>query len=97
MATSHELPVPPFYRREAASQFAYRPKPAQILERAEPWRRAHGIRAAGHDERRIVLLIIDAQRDFCFPSSYFRAYQEATSCTPARRDSNSKSEVPLRK
>lgn len=67
MDPNGELPVPPSYRPEGASLFSYRPDPAQVVLQAEQWRLAHGLSAAGRDARRVLLLQVDVQRDFCFP------------------------------
>jgi nicotinamidase-related amidase len=62
-----ELPVPRFHEAEHAAQFAYRPEPASLLVEALRWRNEHGFRPASADARRVRLLLIDLQRDFCFP------------------------------
>ena len=64
---TRELPVPAFYRPEHASLFTYRPDPAALLGEATRFRRAHGLSAAGAGRPHVRLLLIDVQRDFCFP------------------------------
>ncbi len=62
-----DLPVPSFYAPTHAAQFAYRPDPALLFERALLFRTEHGVAPAGADARHVRLLLVDAQRDFCFP------------------------------
>lgn len=61
------LPLPPHYKPERASQYEYRPDETALLPRAHEWRKAHDIRPAASDRRNIHLLLIDVQKDFCFP------------------------------
>ncbi len=65
MAT--QLPVPPFYQQAHAGQWAYRPDLQQLFEAASGWRASHGVRPSGSDKTSIQLLLIDVQKDFCFP------------------------------
>jgi nicotinamidase-related amidase len=67
MPRARELPLPAFYRPENAALFSYRPDPAALFEAAMSWRREHGLRAMGTDRRHVRLLVVDGQRDFCFP------------------------------
>jgi nicotinamidase-related amidase len=62
-----ELPLPEFYDPAAAARWDYRPDQQAVLERALRWRRLHGLRASGSDARRVLLLLVDVQKDFCFP------------------------------
>jgi nicotinamidase-related amidase len=64
---AHTLPVPGFYDPAHARQWSFRPDEAELFERAGTWRRTHALRPAGEDRRRLHLLIVDAQRDFCLP------------------------------
>ncbi len=61
------LPLPPFYSAAQAEDWAYAPDPQALQAAAAVWRREHGLRPAGDDARRVHLLLIDAQKDFCFP------------------------------
>ncbi len=61
------LPLPGFYDPRNARNWAYRPDAAALFEQAGPWRTAHAIRPAGSDRRKVHLLLIDVQKDFCFP------------------------------
>ncbi len=62
------LPVPPFFDPEHARSWSFRPDPPALLEAAIAWRSRFGIDAAATDRQRVHLLIIDAQKDFCFPA-----------------------------
>jgi nicotinamidase-related amidase len=62
-----ELPVPGFYDPRHAREWGYRPDAQQLSSQAVAWKRQHGISPSGTDRRRVRLLLIDMQRDFCFP------------------------------
>jgi nicotinamidase-related amidase len=62
-----ELPAPPFYDPKNARTWSYRPDQQAVFDKAAPWRRQHGIPFSGSDKTRIELLLIDVQKDFCFP------------------------------
>jgi nicotinamidase-related amidase len=61
------LPVPPFFDPRRAAQWGYRPDAAALATAASAWRKQHGVRASAADETRVHLLLIDVQKDFCFP------------------------------
>lgn len=61
------LPLPGFYQPRRAADWTYRPDAEELRQAALSWRREHGIAASGSDPRHVRLLLIDAQRDFCFP------------------------------
>lgn len=62
------LPMPQFFDPTHAHDWGFRPDPQALLEAALSWRRRFGIEPAAVDRRRVHLLVIDAQKDFCFPS-----------------------------
>ena len=62
-----ELPVPPFYDPAQARRWDYAADPAELMAAAAAWRREHDLRPAAGDARRAHLLLVDVQRDFCFP------------------------------
>jgi len=64
---ARELPVPEFYRPASAGEWAYRPAIRELAAAAGAWRDAHAIAPAAADERRVELLLVDVQRDFCHP------------------------------
>lgn len=61
------LPLPSFYDPDHAGRFDYRPDAQRVFEAADAWRRAHAIKPAAADETSLHLLLIDVQKDFCFP------------------------------
>ena len=61
------LPVPEFYDPLHAERWVYSPDQQRLLELALAWRDRHGLSPAGADRRRVRLLVVDAQKDFCFP------------------------------
>jgi nicotinamidase-related amidase len=61
------LPVPSFYDPAHAREWAYSPDQQALFAAAQAWRREHGIRPSSTDRRRVQLLLIDLQKDFCFP------------------------------
>lgn len=62
-----ELPVPGFYDPAHAARWDYRPDQQGVFEEATRWRAAHSIPPAAQDARRVLLLLVDVQKDFCFP------------------------------
>ena len=66
-ARNQPLPLPPFYDAGHAAQYAYRPDAAALADAAGSWRAQHQVRPAASDETRVHLLLIDVQKDFCFP------------------------------
>ncbi len=62
------LPVPPFFDPANARRWDFRPDPHALLAAAAAWRRRFDIGLASADRRRVHLLVIDAQKDFCFPA-----------------------------
>jgi len=67
MVTALKLPAPPFWKPKNAEDWNYGPDEAQIEQEAVSWARKHGIKPGSHDKTKIHLLLIDAQKDFCFP------------------------------
>lgn len=65
--SQRELPVPDFYRSENARDWSYAPDQQALFLAARAWRKEHGLRPAAADRRRVHLLLIDVQKDFCFP------------------------------
>jgi nicotinamidase-related amidase len=66
-ALANPLPAPAFYQPRHAGDWNYRPDVQRLFEEAGPWRARHGIRPSGSDTTKIELLLIDVQKDFCFP------------------------------
>lgn len=62
------LPLPSHYDPAHARDADFAVTDASALEQAaEAFRKAHRLKPAGGDARRVHLLVIDAQRDFSFP------------------------------
>ena len=59
--------LPTFYDPSHAASWSYRPDAAQLATAATAHRAQHAIKPAAADERRVHLLLIDVQKDFCFP------------------------------
>jgi nicotinamidase-related amidase len=62
-----ELPIPDFYDPANAEKWGYTPDQQKIFDRAIEWRERYAIPPAASDDVRIHLLLIDLQKDFCFP------------------------------
>src|SRR5580693_3813021 len=65
--TVTDLPLPPFYDPKSAERWAYAPDQGALFTAAGAWRRKHGIKSAAADKESVHLLLIDVQKDFCFP------------------------------
>ncbi len=66
-AAHRELPVPDLYDPRHAGEWDYAPDQQAVFEAAAAWRKRHALRPAAEDELRVSLLLIDPQKDFCFP------------------------------
>jgi nicotinamidase-related amidase len=64
---SGELPLPAFYEPANAGRWGYAPDQQALFEAALRWRAEHGLASAASDRRRVLLLVVDAQKDFCLP------------------------------
>ena len=67
MGAPRTLPLPPFYDPRHAESYDYRPDSLALFEQAAAWRERYGIKPSAGDETRVHLLLIDVQKDFCFP------------------------------
>lgn len=63
--TPWRAPMPSFYDAANAAKWSYNPDLANLFTEAQDWRSS--IRPASTDRRRVCLLPIDMQKDFCFP------------------------------
>jgi nicotinamidase-related amidase len=61
------LPVPDFYDPAHAARWDFSPDQAALFAQAETWRERHDVAPAARDRVRRHLLLIDVQKDFCFP------------------------------
>jgi nicotinamidase-related amidase len=92
--TTTQLPLPAHYDPAHAASWAYRPDETALVAAAAAWRKQHGVRPAGADERRVHLLLIDVQKDFCFPEGSL--YVAGRSGTGAIDDSRRIAELVYR-
>jgi nicotinamidase-related amidase len=60
-------PLPAFYDPAHAGEWSYRPNEAGLFELANEYRTSNGIRPFDSDSKKVHLLLIDLQKDFCFP------------------------------
>src|SRR4051812_14891012 len=67
MPTARTLPLPPWFDPASAARFQFRPEEARLFDEATSWRRQHALTPSAKDELNVHLLLIDVQKDFCFP------------------------------
>ena len=58
---------PKFYNPKNAGDFGYSPVVRSLVEAAPDYRASNRIPFKGTDKKKVALLLIDVQRDFCFP------------------------------
>lgn len=61
-----ELPLPSHFRPERTGE-VWRVEYEEIAKQAGEWAGVHGLGPASGDERRVALVIVDAQNTFCIP------------------------------
>lgn len=88
------LPLPPVFDPRRAGDYGYRPDAAAVATAAAAWRQQHRLRASAADETRVHLLLIDVQKDFCFPEGTL--YVAGRSGTGAIDDSRRIAELVYR-
>src|SRR3954467_1730557 len=86
--------TPHFFDPRNAASWSYRPDAAQLAAAAATHRARHKIKPSAADERRIHLLLIDVQKDFCFPQGSL--YVAGRSGTGAMDDSRRLAEFVYR-
>jgi nicotinamidase-related amidase len=64
---SKPLPYPAFFDPANAEKWEYAPDQAKMMVEAQAWAKKHGIKPASTDHKKVHLLLIDEQKDFCFP------------------------------
>ncbi len=62
-----ELPTPELFDESHAREWSYSPDQQVLHEAAVAWRREHELSPASEGGSRVELLLIDVQKDFCFP------------------------------
>ena len=68
MTAHRPLPLPPAFDAKNAERYEYAPDQQRLFADAAEWRKTHGMTPAATDKRNIHLLLIDVQKDFCFPT-----------------------------
>lgn len=66
-AQAKNLPLPAFFEPKNAEAFAYRPDQGRLFAEAATTKKRHQVTPAASDARNVHLLLIDVQKDFCFP------------------------------
>ncbi len=80
------LPLPEHYTPDQAAQVGYVPDIQDLADGAQAWREGHGLKPAATDDRRVELLVIDAQVDFSFPEgALYVAGRSGTGAVDANR------------
>jgi nicotinamidase-related amidase len=59
--------LPPFFDPARADDFGYDPDPAAVAGAARSWAAEHHLAPAAADREHTLLLLVDVQKDFCFP------------------------------
>ena len=67
MTQAKELPLPPFFDPAHAGQFSFRPDAQNLFDAAQDWRESFQLKPSAGDRADVHLLLIDLQKDFCFP------------------------------
>lgn len=62
-----ELPIPPHFDPRHAGRWDYAPNQAALFDQALEWSRQHVVPPAGEAPFDFHLLLVDMQKDFCFP------------------------------
>ncbi|RKH57059.1 nicotinamidase [Corallococcus aberystwythensis] len=65
--SAKELPLPGLYNANHAAEYGYGPNAGKLQRDAGAWKAAQGVTAAATDRFNLHLLLIDVQKDFCFP------------------------------
>lgn len=64
-----KTPAPAFYREKNASDIGYSPAYAELFAEAAPYAKKCDIKPSGADPKKVHLLLLNCQRDFCFPGN----------------------------
>ncbi|MGQ4810256.1 hypothetical protein NKDENANG_03709 [Candidatus Entotheonellaceae bacterium PAL068K] len=65
--TSQTRSVPDFYNPNQSTEWVYQPDAQALMDHATSWRQQQSIKPAASDRVKIHLLLINVQKDFCFP------------------------------
>ena len=88
------MTLPAFYDPRHAAAYGYRPDATSLATAAADWKAQHHIKPSAADETRVHLLLIDVQKDFCFPEGTL--YVAGRSGTGAIDDSRRIAELVYR-
>ena len=61
------LPLPPFFDPANAARWEYHADQGALFDAATAWRAEHEVPFAAGDSAAVHLLLVDLQKDFCFP------------------------------
>ena len=67
MSAPKPLPLPAVFEPGNSERWEYAPDQQKLFGAAAEWRRAHDLTPAAADKKNVHLLLIDVQKDFCFP------------------------------
>lgn len=74
-----QLPIPPHFDLKNAGDHKFDANSLALREAGQKWRKVHSLKPSGGDRLKVHLLLIDLQRDFCFPEgSLFVSGQSGT-------------------
>jgi nicotinamidase-related amidase len=62
-----ELALPPLFVPDRATDYVYDPDPVAVARAARDWAASRMTAPAADDRERTLLLLVDQQKDFCFP------------------------------
>jgi nicotinamidase-related amidase len=62
-----ELTVPSFFDKNNASNYNYNPDQTALMQMSQEYKKQYSIKPAASQGQNIHLLLIDLQKDFCFP------------------------------
>ncbi|MBK8259705.1 MAG: nicotinamidase [Polyangiaceae bacterium] len=65
--SKNELPLPALYDAKNADRYGYAPDEQAVFSAAAEHKKAHAIKPSASDTSNVHLLLIDVQKDFCFP------------------------------
>ncbi|WP_394826056.1 nicotinamidase [Pendulispora albinea] len=65
--SARPLPLPEFFDPANAARYHYVPDAQRLFTEAARWRKEYGITPSSRDAWNVHLLLIDVQKDFCFP------------------------------
>ncbi|MEK7584462.1 MAG: nicotinamidase [Patescibacteria group bacterium] len=67
MTTRQQLQVPSFFDGQNAGKWVYRPDLTHLFDESQAWKGRYGVKPSAIDRFRLHLLLIDVQKDFCYP------------------------------